>query len=89
MPFVLLAAVLAPDSPYYLVRRGHDDRALQSLARLHKPHEAIDDAKILAEIKETIRVEKELKTGGAWSSCFNKRNLRRTEIAVIGWTSQG
>lgn len=89
MPIILIPLVFAPDSPYFLVRRGRMHDAVKALGRLHAPDPSINDEQIVADIAETARLETELKVGGSYPACFKRINLRRTEIATVAWTSQG
>lgn len=75
----------APESPWYLVRKGQIQDARQSLVRLH--HKDTDASKIdttLALIIHTDNQEKELlsiKT--SYWQCFRGVEARRTEIACM------
>ncbi|GAA6000071.1 uncharacterized protein JCM10292_003610 [Rhodotorula paludigena] len=98
LPFLLIfmipiplavALFFAPESPYYLARKGRLEEAAAAMDRLHRPHPSVDSRELVEQIAETHRIETEMKTGGKWQSCFQGVNLRRTEIAVISWTSPG
>lgn len=86
---IIVLLFFAPDSPYWLIRRERFDDAVKTLGRLHTPTEAVHDAKLVDEIRETVRMEQQLKTGGSYAACLSKRNIRRTEISTVGWASQG
>ncbi|GJN91928.1 hypothetical protein Rhopal_004953-T1 [Rhodotorula paludigena] len=98
LPFLLIfmipiplaiALFFAPESPYYLARKGRLEEAAAAMDRLHRPHPSVDSRELVEQIAKTHRIETEMKTGGKWQSCFQGVNLRRTEIAVISWTSPG
>ncbi|GAA5859880.1 hypothetical protein JCM8547_004370 [Rhodosporidiobolus lusitaniae] len=98
LPFLLMFVVpiplaiglyFAPESPYYLARKGRIDEATAAMDRLHAPHASINSRELVEQIAETHRIETEMKTGGTWKDCFTGVNLRRTEIAVISWTAPG
>lgn len=88
IPFIFVLMCFAPSTPYWLVRRGRIDEAKQAVARLHEPNAAIDDDRFVKEIEETVKMEKEMKTGGSFAACFRPQNIRRTEVATIIWVSQ-
>ena len=76
----------APESPWWLVRKGRFEDAEHALKRLASP--AVDVKSTLAMIIETDRLEVELETGTTYLDCFKKINLRRTEISVGVYTIQ-
>ncbi|GAA5843769.1 hypothetical protein JCM11251_006802 [Rhodosporidiobolus azoricus] len=82
-----LALWFAPESPYFLARKGRLDVASASMDRLHAPHPSVNSRELVEQIAETHRLETEMKTGGTWADLFKGINLRRTEVAVISWTS--
>ncbi|ORY84128.1 general substrate transporter [Leucosporidium creatinivorum] len=95
LPFVLMFAIplplavalfFAPESPYYLARKGRLEEAATAMDRLHAPHPTINSQHLVAHIQETFRIETQLKTGGTYAACFRGTNRRRTEIAIISWT---
>lgn len=55
--------------------------------RLHAEHASVSSHELVEQIAETNRLENEMKTGGTWAACFRGINLRRTEIAIVSWTS--
>lgn len=70
----------APESPWWLARKGRLEEAEHSLRRLASPH--VNVKSTLAMIIETDRFEHEMEAGSTYWDCFRKANLRRTEIAV-------
>ena len=86
-PLIILAGLpFAPESPWWLVRKGRFEDAEQALRRLAAPH--VDVKPTLAMIIETDRLEVEMETGTTYWDCFKKVNLRRTEISVGVYTIQ-
>ena len=80
-PLVILAGwPFAPESPWWLVRKGRFEDAERSLRRLASS--TLDIKPTLAMIIETDRLEQELEAGSTYRDCFRKINIRRTEIAV-------
>ena len=85
---LIIVAFLAPDSPWWLVRKGRLADAEKSLKRLsHKvPDEQIRQK--LAMLVHTNNLEVALKTRSSYWDCFRGTNLRRTEISLVIMTSQ-
>ncbi|KAF2163828.1 hypothetical protein M409DRAFT_68371 [Zasmidium cellare ATCC 36951] len=77
---ILIGWPFAPESPWWLVRKGRMEDAEHSLCRLASSK--VDVKPTLAMIIETDRLEHELEAGSTYLDCFKKINLRRTEIAV-------
>lgn len=83
-----IAAFMAPESPWYLVRTNQLDRAKQSLIRLSEPEHNLDYDATIAMMVHTDKLEKEDQAGTSLLECFKGTNLRRTEIACMGFLSQ-
>lgn len=77
----------APDSPWWLVRKGRFDKARATLDRLSDSSQ-VDNDQYLAMVQHTVELEKQLSFGGSYLDCFRGYDLRRTEIAVMCWSSQ-
>ena len=77
---VLIGMPFAPESPWWLVRRGRIDEAEKVLRRLASP--SVDIRPTLAMIIETDRIEQEMEAGTTYADIFKKVNRRRTEIAT-------
>lgn len=89
---ILVAVVLAPESPWWLVRKGHLEAAEKALLRLtsRKMREKsdFDIHKTIAMMVHTNEAEKSLVAGTSYIDCFRGVNLRRTEITCAVWAVQ-
>ena len=83
---LLLAGWFAPESPWWLVRKGRFDEALKNLRRCHDG--SANDEEMLALIQHTVQLERGLKFGGKYIDVFKGVNRRRTEIAFMACVSQ-
>ncbi|KAI6805334.1 putative maltose permease [Hortaea werneckii] len=77
---ILIGWPFAPESPWWLVRKGRTEDAERSLRRLASTK--VDVRPTLAMIATTDQLEQELEAGTTYRDCLQKANLRRTEIAV-------
>ncbi|KAK3075017.1 hypothetical protein LTR53_002052 [Teratosphaeriaceae sp. CCFEE 6253] len=77
---ILIGWPFAPESPWYLARKGRFDEAEHSLRRLASKE--VDIKPTMAMIIETDRLEQELEAGSTYMDCFRPSNRRRTEIAM-------
>jgi sugar porter (SP) family MFS transporter len=76
--FVLSLVFFMPTSAYWLCKNGRYEDARRSLRRLTT---GVDVDCQVANIKETIRLEKEVKSQISILECFHGTNLRRTLIS--------
>ncbi|KAH8812602.1 general substrate transporter [Xylogone sp. PMI_703] len=85
-PLPLLVGVyFAPESPWWLVRKGRLDEADGALKRLTKD---VDTRKTLAMMVHTDRLEQTYESGTTYFDCFKGVDRRRTEIACMAWAVQ-
>ncbi|KUI57389.1 General alpha-glucoside permease [Cytospora mali] len=85
---LFIAALLAPESPWFLVRSGQLEKAKKSLIRLSEPGHNVDHDATIALMVRTDKLEKEERSGTSYSDCFKGTNRRRTEIAIMCFVSQ-
>ncbi|PSR80793.1 general substrate transporter [Coniella lustricola] len=85
---LFIAALLAPESPWYLVRAGKLESAKKSLQRLSQPDHNVDYDATIALMVHTNKLEKEEQAGTSYLDCFKGTNRRRTEIAIMCFVSQ-
>lgn len=86
-PILIMGMLFAPDSPWWLIRRGRNEDARKALRRLtNAPDVEVD--KTMAMIFLTNELEKEIAVGAHYWDCFKGVNLRRTEITMITWAIQ-
>lgn len=82
----ILAGFFAPETPWFLAKRGRYEDAAKSLARTGYDENDLDN--ILAHMKETIRWEEEHSRGATYLDCFRGTNLRRTSICAACYSGQ-
>lgn len=82
---MLIAAYLAPESPWNAVRRGKIDLARKSLIRLRQdtPDKEREVNASLAYIQHTTALEQAETVNAGFLECFQGTNRRRTEIVSI------
>ncbi|KIY00561.1 uncharacterized protein Z520_03224 [Fonsecaea multimorphosa CBS 102226] len=88
---ILAGVLLAPESPWWLVRHEKISEAKKSLLRLttkdSDPDFNADET--VAMMQHTNEVEKYLNGGGvSYLDCFKGTDLRRTEICCMVWCTQ-
>lgn len=86
---LIVGIAFAPESPWWLVRKGREQAALGVLRRLSSRNastEALHSQ--LALIRETNDFEQSISEGTSYLDCFKGTNLRRTEIVCVVWLIQ-
>lgn len=74
-----------PESPYHHVLKDDDEKALRCLRKYHPDGSAESQ---LAVIRATVDEAKVLSQSGSWFEVFNKKNLKRTIIAIAPFLMQ-
>lgn len=85
---ILIGVILAPESPWWLVRKDRIDEAKQSLIRLSSKNEIVNPEETVAMMIHTNELEKEISAGTSYFDCFRGIDLRRTEVACGVWMCQ-
>lgn len=88
-PIPLLAILIfAPESPWWLVRRGKLAEAEKSLKTLSSGRPTEDIQATVAQMIHTDQIEREVSAGTSYLDCFRGIDLRRTEIVCIVFAAQ-
>ncbi|PHH76992.1 hypothetical protein CDD80_1014 [Ophiocordyceps camponoti-rufipedis] len=87
---LFVGVCFAPESPWWLVRRGRIEEAKRSLLRLTSPDRETDfDAdETVAMMVHTTALEEKMTKGATYWDCFKGTDLRRTEIVCMTWAIQ-
>lgn len=82
---LIIGVAFAPESPWWLVRRGRIAEAKKSLLRLTSLNRETDfDAdETIAMMTHTTALEEKITTGASYLDCFKGTDLRRTEIVCM------
>lgn len=87
IPITLTAISLSPTSPWWLVRRGQEKKALMALRTLNNNSEEENREYVALMVQTNEREKKEQKHTG-YLECFKGVDLRRTEIGCVALSSQ-
>ncbi|RAH59763.1 sugar transporter [Aspergillus piperis CBS 112811] len=81
---------LAPESPWWLVRKGKIQQAKKALLRLTsvKRETNFDADETISMMVHTTSLENKITTGASYLDCFKGTDLRRTEIVCMVWAIQ-
>ncbi|KAI1204452.1 sugar transporter [Annulohypoxylon truncatum] len=87
---LIIGICFAPESPWWLVRRGKLDDAKRSLLRLTSlDRETNFDAdETIAMMVHTTALEQKITKGASYLDCFKGIDRRRTEIVCMCWAIQ-
>lgn len=87
---LFIGVFFAPESPWWLVRKGRMEEAKKSLIRLTNVNREtnFDADETLAMIVHTTNLEDKITAGASYLDCFKGTDLRRTEIVCIVWAIQ-
>lgn len=81
-------ALFAPESPWWLVRKGKINQAERSVVRLSSKGNEEGARRAVALMVETNELEKTMLEGSSYAECFRGTNLWRTEIGCACWAIQ-
>ncbi|CAO2655155.1 Nn.00g102190.m01.CDS01 [Neocucurbitaria sp. VM-36] len=81
----IVGTLLAPETPWFLVRKGKISEAKRSLERTGYGDE-IEDT--IAHMRETMILEEEFSADSTYLDCFRGTNLRRTLICAMAYSGQ-
>jgi SP family general alpha glucoside:H+ symporter-like MFS transporter len=87
---LLLGVLLAPESPWWLVRKGRTADAKKALLRLTSLNKETDfDAdETISMMVHTTALEEKITKGASYLDCFKGTDRRRTEIVCMVWAIQ-
>ena len=87
---LLIGVLLAPESPWWLVRKGRTADAKKALLRLTSLNKETDfDAdETIAMMVHTTALEEKITKGATYLDCFRGVDRRRTEIVCMVWAIQ-
>ncbi|KAF2112399.1 maltose permease MAL61 [Lophiotrema nucula] len=87
---LIIGISLAPESPWWLVRRGRLEDAKKMLMRLTSRNKDVNfnPDETVAMMKHTNEMEKAASEGANYIDCFKRTDLRRTEISACVWLTQ-
>ncbi|CZR65115.1 probable alpha-glucoside transport protein [Phialocephala subalpina] len=87
---LLIGVLLAPESPWWLVRKGRTEDAKKALLRLTSLNRETDfDAdETIAMMVHTTALEEKITKGATYLDCFRGTDRRRTEIVCMVWAIQ-
>lgn len=87
---LMIGVFLAPESPWWLVRKGRLEDAKKSMLRLTSLNRETDfDAdESVAMMVHTTALEEKMTKGATYLDCFKGVDRRRTEIVCMAWAIQ-
>ncbi|KAK5991132.1 General alpha-glucoside permease [Cladobotryum mycophilum] len=85
---LFVIALLAPDSPWWLIRQGRLADAKHALRRLSSGLTDEEIEKKVLMMNHTNKLEQKLQADVSFLDCFRGTNLRRTEISCLTLSSQ-
>ncbi|KAL3424482.1 sugar porter family MFS transporter [Phlyctema vagabunda] len=85
---LIIGISFAPESPWWLIRKGRSEDARRALQRLSSSESTTDLDQTVAMMVHTDELEKEISSGTSYADCFKGIDLRRTEITCGVWAIQ-
>jgi SP family general alpha glucoside:H+ symporter-like MFS transporter len=90
VPFILTGVYLAPESPWWLVRKGRYEEARNSVIKCTtaQPDILFNPDHVVEMIRHTNDLEKSMHGGVGYIDCFRGVEGRRTLVACMVWLAQ-
>jgi SP family general alpha glucoside:H+ symporter-like MFS transporter len=87
---LIVGIAFAPESPWWLVRKGRNEDAVKSVKRLtYRGADAdIEAERTVAMMMHTHQLELKTTEGSSFRDCFKGIEVRRTEVVCITWAIQ-
>jgi MFS transporter, SP family, general alpha glucoside:H+ symporter len=87
---LFIGIFLAPESPWWLVRKGRIEDAKNALLRLTSLNREteFDADETIAMMVHTTTLEEKITAGASYLDCFKGTDRRRTEIVCMIWAIQ-
>jgi SP family general alpha glucoside:H+ symporter-like MFS transporter len=88
---LIIGIALAPESPWWLVRKGRLEEVKTQVLRLtsrHQTESGFDANETVNMVVYTNELEKASTSGSNYLDCFKGADLRRTEIVCMVWAIQ-
>ncbi|KAK9457087.1 general substrate transporter [Dipodascopsis uninucleata] len=86
---LMIGIYLAPESPWWLVRKGRIDEAEKVIEKLISKEDNREDVRAtIAMMLHTDKVEREMNSKSTYINCFQGIDLRRTEVTVTVYIIQ-
>lgn len=91
IPPIALAVLVAPESPWWLIRKAKPESARKALRRLASKdvsEEEVDNTLRMMILTNQHEMQLQAGDGTRYQELIKGTNLRRTEIAVFAWVCQ-
>ncbi|KAJ5779140.1 hypothetical protein N7457_006860 [Penicillium paradoxum] len=86
---IFIGVYLAPESPWWLVRKDRREDAVKAVKRLARADTpGFNAEETVSMIVYTNLIEQQTESGTSYLDCFKGTDLRRTEIACCVWAAQ-
>lgn len=85
---LFIAMWVAPDGPWWLVRKNRIPDAEKAMQRLVSPSMKDQIPSLVQNMVRTYQLEVDVSSGARWIDCFKGSDRRRTEIACMAFACQ-